>query len=99
MRFTICRAGIIIDKNPLRQLVASVSVGIFKDVPILDLDYLEDSSAQTDMNVVMTDQGKFIEVQGTGEDGEFSLQQLQEMIALAGAGIRELIRKQQEVLG
>ena len=88
----------VIKASPLRHLVASVSVGIFKDVPVLDLDYAEDSTAQTDMNVVMTEEGKFIEVQGTGEDGEFSLQQLQDMIALADAGIKNLIQAQKDVL-
>jgi len=89
----------IIDANPLRQLVASVSVGIYKGAAILDLDYAEDSNAETDMNVVMTESGNFIEVQGTGEDGDFSLQQLQGMLSLAQKGVAELIEKQQEALG
>ena len=89
----------MIARNPTRQLVASVSVGIFKGVPILDLDYVEDSNAETDMNVVMTEGGNFIEVQGTGEDGDFSLQQLQDMVELARSGVAELIDKQRGVLG
>ncbi|MCP5347630.1 MAG: ribonuclease PH [Gammaproteobacteria bacterium] len=88
----------LIELDPLRQFIASVSVGIFKGVPILDLDYAEDSNAETDMNVVMTEAGNFIEVQGTGEEGDFNLQQLQDMIGLARQGIAELISKQQEVL-
>lgn len=88
----------LIEADPLRQFIASVSVGIFKGVPILDLDYAEDSNAETDMNVVMTEAGNFIEVQGTGEEGDFNLQQLQDMIGLARQGIAELISKQQEVL-
>jgi len=88
----------LIKENPLRQLVASVSVGIFKGVPVLDLDYAEDSTAETDMNVVMTEGGNFIEVQGTGEDGDFSLQQLQDMVTLAQNGIARLVEKQKQAL-
>jgi len=88
----------VLKRSPLRQLVASVSVGIFKGVPILDLDYAEDSNAETDMNVVMTEGGNFIEVQGTGEDGDFSLQQLQDMVGLAQLGVGQLIEKQREIL-
>ena len=85
--------------NPLNQLVASVSVGIFNGQPVLDLDYEEDARAETDMNVVMTEHGNFIELQGTGEDGDFSVEQLQQMIALAQGGIRTLIDQQRQVLG
>ncbi len=85
--------------NPLKQMVASVSVGVYKGLPVLDLDYAEDSSAETDMNVVMTEQGGFIEVQGTGEDGDFSHAQLLEMIGLADGGIKQLITAQKEALG
>lgn len=88
----------VIERSPLRQLIASVSVGIFKGVPILDLDYAEDSNAETDMNVVMTEGGNFIEVQGTGEDGDFSLHQLQDMVALAQQGVAQLIDRQREAL-
>ena len=83
---------------PLKQLVASVSVGIYKGVPVLDLDYVEDSNAETDMNVVMTESGGFIEIQGTGEEGDFTRKQLLEMIDLADIGIKALIRKQQEAI-
>lgn len=69
-------------------------MGIYQGQPILDLDYAEDSSAETDMNIVMTSKGGFIEVQGTGEDGEFSREQLNQMIELAEKGISELIEQQ-----
>ena len=82
----------------LKQLIASVSVGIYKGVPVLDLDYAEDSNAETDMNVVMTESGRFIEIQGTGEDGDFTQKQLIEMVDLADIGIKALIRKQQEAI-
>ena len=85
--------------SPIKQMIASVSVGIYKGVAVLDLDYDEDSSAETDMNVVMNDNGGFIEVQGTGEDGDFNFVQLQEMIGLAESGISELLAKQKEILG
>lgn len=88
-----------ITSNPIKQLVASVSVGIFQGQPILDLDYIEDSKAETDMNVVMTEQGGFIEIQGTAENGHtFQQDELDTLILLAKDGIQELIQKQQEVL-
>lgn len=89
----------IISTNPLKQLVASVSVGVCAGQPVLDLDYAEDSTAETDMNVVMTEQGGFIEIQGTGEDGDFSHGQLLEMIALAEHGIKGLLQAQRNSLG
>lgn len=88
-----------IRNNPIKQLIASVSVGIYKGHAVLDLDYAEDSNAETDMNIVMTETGGFIELQGTGEDGDFSHAQLQEMIVLAEAGIGELIIAQKHALG
>ena len=87
-----------VKKNPLHQLIASVSVGIYKGEAVLDLDYAEDSNAETDMNIVMTDSGGFIEIQGTGEDGDFSHQQLLEMINLADEGIKTLIEAQKQAL-
>jgi ribonuclease PH len=84
--------------NPLKQMVASVSVGVYKGLPVLDLDYSEDSRAETDMNVVMTERGGFIEIQGTGEDGDFSRTQLSEMIDLAEGGIEKLIAAQKAAL-
>lgn len=88
----------IIKSSPLKQMIASVSVGIYKGEPVLDLDYPEDSSADTDMNVVMTEAGKFIEVQGTAEDGAYSFDELQAMIRLAEKGIAELVSFQKQAL-
>ena len=88
----------LVTESPLQQMVASVSVGVYKGTPVLDLDYPEDSSAETDMNVVMTDNGGFIEIQGTGEDGEFSLDDLNAMIDLARHGITQLFDKQHAIL-
>ena len=85
-------------ESALKQMVASVSVGIFQGQPILDLDYAEDSNAETDMNVVITENGGFIELQGTGEDGEFTHNQLNAMVALAEAGIKQLLAIQQASL-
>ena len=88
-----------IKEDPLVGLVASVSVGLYKGTPVLDLDYVEDSSADTDMNVVMTQQGGFVEIQGTAEAEPFTLNEQQAMLTLADSGIRELIRLQQQALG
>jgi ribonuclease PH len=84
--------------DPLQRMVASVSVGIYKGVPVLDLDYVEDSNADTDMNVVMTSTGGFIELQGTGEAGDFQLAELNAMVELARAGIVELLTVQRLAL-
>jgi ribonuclease PH len=86
-------------ENPLKYLIASVSVGIYKETPILDLDYQEDSKAETDMNVVMSEHGKFIEVQGTAEGVPFDIQEFQGMLDLARTGIKTLIEKQRQALG
>lgn len=86
-------------KNPIVQLVASVSVGVCNNQPVIDLDYQEDSEAETDMNVVMNEHGGFIEVQGTAEKGVFSREHLDGMLNLAKDGIAILIGKQKEVLG
>lgn len=80
--------------EPLLHRVASVSVGICQGRPVLDLDYAEDSTAETDMNVVMNSEGGFVEVQGTAEGAPFSAQELSEMLALAKKGIAELINVQ-----
>lgn len=88
----------IITTDPLRHLVASVSVGIYEGVPILDLDYFEDSRADTDMNVVMTADQHFVEVQGTAEKQTFQLPQLNSMLELANHGIQQLITLQQAAL-
>jgi ribonuclease PH len=86
------------DVTPLRDSVAAVSVGIIGGVPMLDLDYGEDSSAHTDMNVVMTGGGGFVEVQGTAEGAPFSHEELQHLLALATSGIAELTRLQHAAL-
>ena len=88
----------VLKKNPLFGSVASVSVGIFSGTPVLDLDYAEDSGAETDMNVVMNDGGAFIEVQGTAEGHAFRMDELQAMLALAQKGIAEIVAKQREAL-
>lgn len=86
----------MIAKNPLRFLIASVSVGIYQGEAILDLDYDEDSNAETDMNIVMADNGHFIEVQGTAEGTLFSQEQLNSMLALAKEGIATIIERQKQ---
>lgn len=85
-------------KNAIIGQLASVSVGIYQGTPILDLDYPEDSSAETDMNVIMNSENKFVEIQGTAEEATFSMDELQQMLALATSGIQTLIQKQNEVL-
>jgi ribonuclease PH len=85
--------------NPFKQFVASISVGIYEGSPIIDLDYTEDSNAETDMNVVMTEKGGFIEIQGTAEKDTFEQAELDQLLALAKSGIQLLIAKQKEVLG
>jgi ribonuclease PH len=85
-------------KNPLHGQIASVSVGIYNGVPVLDLDYAEDSSAETDMNVVMNDAGAYIEVQGTAEGHAFHPDELNAMLALASEGIQNLMAHQREAL-
>ena len=87
-----------IKKSPLHGQVASVSVGIHDGQPVLDLDYAEDSTAETDMNVVMNDQGAFIELQGTAEGHAFHPEELQDMLKLATSGIETLMQKQREAL-
>lgn len=86
------------DVYPVRNFVSAVSVGIIKDAKVLDLCYLEDSSAKVDMNIVMTDEGEFIEVQGTGEESPFSRKDLEELLALGEKGIKQIIQIQKDVL-
>ncbi len=85
-------------RNPMREFVAAVSVGIYKGVPVLDLDYAEDSNCDTDMNVVMTEGGGMIEVQGTAEGTAFSRAELNAMLDLAGDGIRRLVELQRAAI-
>ncbi len=84
---------------PVNDFIAAVSVGVIGGVPMLDLNYEEDSKAGVDMNVVATEKGRFIELQGTGESATFSEEEMQAMIALAKRGIGLLVAKQREVLG
>jgi ribonuclease PH len=84
--------------NPIHGQIAAVSVGICNGDPVLDLDYLEDSSAETDMNVVMNDAGAFIEIQGTAEGHAFRREELDLMLELASSGIDVLLAKQLEAL-
>ncbi len=84
---------------PVRDFVAAVSVGLHEGRPLLDLDYAEDSACQTDMNVVMTGAGRFVEVQGTAEGEPFAREELDRLLALAGRGIAELIAQQRRALG
>ena len=88
----------IITASPLRDHVAAVSVGIYEGMPVLDLDYVEDSGCDTDMNVVMTEHGGIIEVQGTAEGAPFSREEMDRMVDLAQDGIRQLIALQKTAL-
>lgn len=88
----------LIDKMPISSYVAAISVGIVDDEELLDLCYAEDSHAKVDMNVVITDKGEFIEVQGTGEESPFTREQLNKLLDLGEKGVEELIKLQKEVL-
>ena len=94
----LVKAGVI-ERNPMREMVAAVSVGIVDGEPVLDLDYPEDSTAQVDMNVVATEAGLFIEVQGTAEGHPFRRDELDELLGLAIEGIGTLVRTQKAALG
>jgi len=83
---------------PINDFVAAVSVGVLGGTPVLDLNYEEDSKAAVDMNIVATEKGRFVEIQGTGEGATFSEEEMQAMIGLAKSGIAQLILKQREVL-
>jgi len=85
--------------SPLRQSVAAISVGIVAGKPVLDLDYIEDVDAEVDMNVVMTGEGRFVEVQGTGEEATFSEDELASLLKLAKGGIKQLTLLQKQALG
>jgi ribonuclease PH len=87
-----------LSESPLKQAVAAISVGVYKGQPVLDLDYIEDSDCDTDMNVVITADGGFVEVQGTAEGEPFNRHAMNAMLDLAAHGIQQLIIKQQEVL-
>jgi ribonuclease PH len=84
--------------SPIRHQIAAVSVGVYRGVPVLDLDYAEDSNAETDMNVVMDGDGGLIEIQGTAEDKAFSRAELNALLDLAGAGIEQILAAQRNAL-
>ena len=89
----------LIKESPILDSIAAISVGISADGPILDLDYVEDSTCETDMNVVMTGAGKFVEIQGTAEGVPFSKADMEALVGLAERGIAELIDEQRKALG
>ena len=88
----------VLKKNPLYGQVAAISVGVYRGEPVLDLDYAEDSEAETDMNVVMNEAGRFIEVQGTAEGHAFTADELEAMLGLARSGIEQVIAAQDAAL-
>ncbi|MFZ6772272.1 ribonuclease PH [Undibacterium sp. SXout7W] len=94
----LVNAGLI-SQIPLKHFVAAISVGVYQGVPVLDLDYPEDSACDTDMNVVMTETGHFVEVQGTAEGEAFDRQTMNQLLDLAADGIADLIALQKQVLG
>jgi len=87
-----------LERNPIHGMLASVSVGIYEGTPVLDLDYAEDSNAETDMNLVMNDAGAFIEIQGTAEGHAFRMDELQAMLALGQKGVDEIMEAQRRSL-
>jgi len=87
-----------LSRSPLKSLVAAVSVGVVDGVPLLDLNYVEDKDASVDMNLVMTEELKFVEVQGSGEEATFSAEELETMLALGGKGIRDLLAAQRAAI-
>lgn len=89
----------LIEEIPLTDYMAATSVGIVDDLCLLDLEYVEDSRAEVDMNVVMTGKGNFIEIQGTAEESPFSRERLNELLSLAEKGINELIAEQKKIIG
>ncbi len=94
---TLLKTGVL-PGSPIRDCVAAISVGMVGNRPVLDLDYVEDSTAEVDMNVVMTGAGAFVEVQGTAEQTPFSKARLDDLLALAGRGISRLIGLQRRAL-
>lgn len=88
----------LLKENPIKYHLAATSVGIFEDQVVLDLNYHEDSSAKVDMNIIMTDKGEFVELQGTGEDCPFTREELMKMMEYGEKGIKELIEVQKSVV-
>jgi ribonuclease PH len=93
----LVREGVLA-RNPMREMVAAVSAGVYQGTPLLDLDYQEDSRAQVDMNLVATEGGKLVEVQGTAEGDPFSREELLAILELGMQGIRALVRAQKSAL-
>ena len=87
-----------IEEIPIKTFISAISVGIVQDTPVLDLCYIEDSSAKVDMNVVMTNDGKIIEIQGTGEEEPFTTEELTQLLTLAKKGCLDIYEKQKEAL-
>lgn len=94
---TLLASGKLLE-NPLKQAIAAISVGVYKGLPVLDLDYIEDSDCDTDMNIVMTEDGGFVEIQGTAEGEPFDRTAMNAMLDLASGGIQTLIAKQKAAL-
>lgn len=94
---TLLKKGLLLE-TPIKDAVAAVSVGVYQGVPVLDLDYIEDSDCDTDMNVVMTGSGGFVEIQGTAEGEPFARETMQQMLDLAAKGIAELAQLQTQAL-
>lgn len=97
--FSKLKARGAIETIPVKHFVAAISVGVYKGVPVLDLDYVEDSDCDTDMNVIMTDAGSFVEVQGTAEGAAFDRAAMNRLLDLAEGGIRDLVKLQKQALG
>jgi ribonuclease PH len=97
--FSVLQQRGLISAIPVKHFVAAISVGVYRGVPVLDLDYLEDSDCDTDMNVVMTDAGHFVEVQGTAEGAAFDRATLNNLLDIAQKGIGELLSLQKQTLG
>jgi len=93
----LMKAGFVVE-DPITDAIAAISVGIYQGTPVLDLDYLEDSACDTDMNVVMLGSGNFVEVQGTAEGCAFSRTEMDQLLELAQGGIADLIKMQQAAL-
>jgi ribonuclease PH len=89
----------LLTESPLTNAVAAISVGVYKGMPVLDLDYIEDSDCDTDMNIVMTSSGGFVEIQGTAEGEPFSRDTMNAMTDLADHGIKQLLTLQKKALG
>jgi ribonuclease PH len=97
--FAKLKARGLVETIPVKHFVAAISVGVYQGVPVLDLDYLEDSDCDTDMNVIMTEQGAFVEVQGTAEGAAFDRVAMNRLLDLAEGGIRDLVKLQKQALG